>query len=80
MDIMAGKNLTRFPRNWQNAGTICKRGWLKQRRTEAKDPSKLYSPEETGENGEAGTEPGYKSYDYYDMVMRKKCAAVSHQC
>ena len=34
------------------------------------DPSKLYSPEELAK-WEAGTEPGYKSYDYYDMVMRK---------
>ena len=52
-----------------NAGQYV-RGLAEAAQNRGEDPSKLYSPEELAK-WEAGTEPGYKSYDYYDMVMRK---------
>ena len=62
------QNLTRFPK-LANAGQYV-RGLAEAAQNRGEDPSKLYSPEELAK-WEAGTEPGYKSYDYYDMVMRK---------
>ena len=62
------QNLTRFP-ELANAGQYV-RGLAEAAQNRGEDPSKLYSPEELAK-WEAGTEPGYKSYDYYDMVMRK---------
>lgn len=52
------------------------RGLAEAAQNRGEDPSKLYSPEELAK-WEAGTEPGYKSYDYYDMVMRKMCRSIT---
>lgn len=62
------QNLTRFPK-LANAGQYV-RGLVEAEQNEGKDPSRLYSKEELGK-WLAGTEPGYKSYDYYDIIMRK---------
>lgn len=62
------QNLTRFP-ELANAGQYV-RGLVESEQNYGKDPSKLYTREELAKWQE-GTAPGYKSYDYYDMVMRK---------
>ena len=62
------QNLTRFPK-LANAGQYV-RGLAEAAQNRGEDPNNLYTPEELAK-WQAGTEPGYKSYDYYDMVMRK---------
>ena len=64
------QNFTRYPRP-ANAGLYV-RGQLEAAQnvnTPSADVKLLYSPEELAK-WEAGTEPGYKSYDYYDIVTR----------
>lgn len=62
------QNLTRFPK-LANAGQYI-RGLVEAEQNAGNDPSVLYTKEELAK-WEAGTEPGYKSYDYYDIIMRK---------
>ena len=62
------QNLTRFPQ-LANAGQYV-RGLVEAEQNAGKDPSVLYSKEELAK-WEAGIESGYKSYDYYDIIMRK---------
>ena len=62
------QNLTRFPK-MANAGQYV-RGLVESEQNNGRDPSALYTREEL-DKWMAGTEPGYKSYDYYDIVMRK---------
>lgn len=62
------QNLTRFP-TMANAGQYV-RGLVEAEQNAGKDPSELYPREELAK-WEAGKEPGYKSYDYYDIIMRK---------
>lgn len=61
------QNLTRFPK-MANAGQYV-RGLVEAEQNAGKDPSQLYTREELAK-WEAGTETGYKSYDYYDIIMR----------
>lgn len=61
------QNFTRFPRP-ANAGQYI-RGLLESEQNFGNDPSLLYSPDQLAK-WEAGTEKGYKSYDYFDEVMR----------
>jgi TonB-linked SusC/RagA family outer membrane protein len=62
------QNLTRFP-ELANAGQYV-RGRVEAIQNAGDDPSTLYTREELAK-WEAGAEPGYKSYDYYDIIMRK---------
>lgn len=62
------QNLTRFP-ELANAYQYT-RGLLEAEQNTNRDPSILYTSEELAKF-KAGTEPGYKSYDYYDIIMRK---------
>ncbi|PXV66358.1 TonB-linked SusC/RagA family outer membrane protein [Dysgonomonas alginatilytica] len=63
------QNLTRFPKMASAAQYT--RGWVEAEQNAGVDPSKYtYSPEELAK-WQAGTEPGYKGYDYYDLTMRK---------
>lgn len=63
------QNLTRFP-EMANAAQYT-RGLVEAEQNAGIDPSKYtYSKEELAK-WQAGTEPGYGGYDYYDMVMRK---------
>lgn len=62
------QNLTRFPK-MANAGQYV-RGLVEAEQNAGKDPSELYTPEELAK-WQAGTEPGYKSYNYNDIIMRK---------
>ncbi|MDR2913944.1 MAG: TonB-dependent receptor [Tannerella sp.] len=62
------QNLTRFPK-MANAGQYV-RGLVEAAQNAGNDPSVLYSREELAK-WQAGTEPGYKNYDYYDIIMRK---------
>ena len=62
------QNLTRFPELASAPQYV--RGLLESEQNAGKDPSSLYSKEEYAK-WQAGTEPGYKSYDYYDIIMRK---------
>ena len=62
------QNLTRFP-TMANAGQYT-RGLVEAAQNENRNPSSVYTPDELAK-WQAGTEPGYKSYDYYDMVIRK---------
>lgn len=62
------QNLTRFPK-MANAAQYT-RGLVEAAQNEGKDPSSVYTPEELAK-WQAGTESGYQSYDYYDMIMRK---------
>lgn len=62
------QNLTRFP-TMANAGQYT-RAWVEAAQNEGRDPYSVYSPEELAK-WQAGTEPGYKSYNYQDMVIRK---------
>jgi len=61
------QNFTRFPKP-ANAGQYI-RGLLESAQNFGNDPSLLYTPEQLAK-WEAGTEKGYKSYDYFDIVMR----------
>ncbi len=61
------QNFTRFPKP-ANAGQYV-RGLLESAQNFGNDPSLLYSPEQLAK-WEAGTEKGYRSYDYFDIVMR----------
>ncbi|WP_455674581.1 SusC/RagA family TonB-linked outer membrane protein [Phocaeicola sp.] len=62
------QNLTRFP-ELANAGQYV-RALVESEQNYGRDPRNLYSPEELAK-WQAGTEPGYQSYDYYDIIMRK---------
>ncbi|MDF2474619.1 MAG: SusC/RagA family TonB-linked outer membrane protein [Sphingobacterium sp.] len=62
------QNLTRFP-TMANAKQYT-RGLVEAAQNENRDPKSVYTPDELAK-WQAGTEPGYKSYDYYDMVIRK---------
>ncbi len=62
------QNLTRFP-TMANAAQYT-RGLVETAQNEGRDPSSVYTPEELAK-WQAGTEPGYQGYDYYDMVIRK---------
>lgn len=62
------QNLTRFP-DLANAGQYV-RGKVEAAQNAGIDPATIYSPEELAK-WEAGNQLGYKSYDYYDLVMRK---------
>lgn len=62
------QNLTRFPK-MATAGQYV-RGLVETEQNAGKDPSELYTKEELAK-WEAGREPGYRNYDYYDIIMRK---------
>jgi TonB-linked SusC/RagA family outer membrane protein len=62
------QNLTRFP-TMANAGQYT-RGLVEAAQNENRNPSSVYTPEQLAK-WQAGTEPGFRSYDYYDMVIRK---------
>ena len=62
------QNLTRFP-TMANAKQYT-RGLVEAAQNENRDPKTVYTPEELAK-WQAGTEPGYQGYDYYDMVIRK---------
>lgn len=62
------QNLTRFP-ELANAAQYT-RGLVEAAQNEGKDPNAIYTPQELAK-WQLGTEPGYKSYDYYDMIIRK---------
>lgn len=62
------QNLTRFP-ELANAETYT-RGLAEAAQNRGEDPNSVYTKEELAKWA-AGTEKGYKSYDYYDMIMRK---------
>lgn len=62
------QNLTRFPK-LATAGQYV-RGLVEAEQNANKDPAALYTKEELAK-WEQGTEPGYKGYDYYDIIMRK---------
>lgn len=61
------QNFTRYPKP-ANAATYV-RALLESEQNFGRDPSRLYSPAELAK-WEAGTDSGYKSYDYYAMVTR----------
>lgn len=62
------QNLTRFP-DLANAAQYT-RGLVEAAQNEGKDPNAVYTPDELAK-WQMGTDPGYKSYDYYDMIIRK---------
>lgn len=62
------QNFTRYPQP-ANAYQFI-RAKLESEQNWGRDPEALYSPEELSK-WKAGTEKGYKSYDYYDIVRRK---------
>lgn len=62
------QNLTRFP-ELANAAQYT-RGLAEAAQNRGEDPNSVYTKEEL-EKWAVGTEKGYKSYDYYDMIMRK---------
>lgn len=62
------QNLTRFP-TMANAAQYT-RGLVEAAQNEGRDPNLIYTADELAK-WQAGTEPGYQSYDYYDMVVRK---------
>jgi TonB-linked SusC/RagA family outer membrane protein len=61
------QNFTRFPRP-ANAGQYV-RGLVESAQNYGNDPTLLYTPEQLAK-WEAGTERGFRSYDYFDIVMR----------
>ncbi len=62
------QNLTRFPK-LANAAQYT-RGLVEAQQNAGVDPSNYtYSREELAK-WQSGTEPGYKGYDYYDIIMR----------
>lgn len=62
------QNLTRFS-ELANAEQYT-RGLAEAAQNRGEDPNSVYTKEELAKWA-AGTEKGYKSYDYYDMIMRK---------
>lgn len=62
------QNLTRFP-ELANAEQYT-RGLAEAAQNRGEEPNSVYTKEELAKWA-AGTEKGYKSYDYYDMIMRK---------
>jgi len=62
------QNLTRFP-TMANAAQYT-RGLVEVAQNENRDPNSVYTASELAK-WQAGTEPGYKSYDYADMIIRK---------
>lgn len=62
------QNLTRMPQMASAPQYV--RGLLEAEQNAGKDPSSLYSKEEY-KKWQEGKEPGYKSYDYNDIIMRK---------
>lgn len=62
------QNLTRFP-ELANAEQYT-RGLAEAAQNRGEDPNSVYTKEELAKWA-AGTEKGYKSYDYYEMIMRK---------
>jgi TonB-linked SusC/RagA family outer membrane protein len=62
------QNLTRFP-ELANAEQYT-RGLAEAVQNKGEDPNSVYTKEELAKWA-AGTEKGYKGYDYYDMIMRK---------
>lgn len=62
------QNLTRFP-ELANAAQYT-RGLVEAAQNENRNPRSVYTPEELAK-WQAGTEPGYQGYDYYDMIIRK---------
>lgn len=60
--------MTRFP-ELANAEQYT-RGLAEAAQNRGEDPNSVYTKEELAKWA-AGTEKGYKSYDYYDMIMRK---------
>lgn len=62
------QNLIRFP-ELANAEQYT-RGLAEAAQNRGEDPNSVYTKEELAKWA-AGTEKGYKSYDYYDMIMRK---------
>ena len=62
------QNLNRFP-ELANAEQYT-RGLAEAAQNRGEDPNSVYTKEELAKWA-AGTEKGYKSYDYYDMIMRK---------
>ena len=62
------QNLTRFP-ELANAEQYT-RGLAEAAQNRGEDPNSVYTKEELA-RWAAGTEKGYKNYDYYDMIMRK---------
>lgn len=62
------QNLTRFPKMANAAQYV--RGRMEAIQNAGGDPSVDY-PREEYAKWQAGTEPGYQSYDYYDLIMRK---------
>lgn len=62
------QNLTRFP-ELANAEQYT-RGLAEAAQNRGEDPNSVYTKEELAKWA-AGAEKGYKSYDYYDMIMRK---------
>lgn len=62
------QNLTRFP-ELANAEQYT-RGLAEAAQNRGEDLNSVYTKEELAKWA-AGTEKGYKSYDYYDMIMRK---------
>jgi TonB-linked SusC/RagA family outer membrane protein len=61
------QNFTRFPTP-ANAGQYV-RGIVESEQNQGRNPSVMYTPDELAK-WEAGTEPGYKSYNYFDIAMR----------
>lgn len=61
------QNFTRFPHPG-NAGQFV-RGLVESEQNWGRNPALLYTPQELAK-WEAGTEPGYQSNDYYDIVLR----------
>ncbi len=61
------QNFTRYPQP-ANAGQFV-RAMVESEQNLGRDPRELYTPEELAK-WEAGTEPGYKSYDYLKIVTR----------
>ncbi len=62
------QNLTRFPELASAAEYT--RGLVEAAQNEGRDPNEVFTPEELAK-WQAGTEPGYKGYDYFDLTMRK---------
>ena len=62
------QNLTRFP-ELANAYQYV-RGLLEAEQNSGRNPNEIYTPEEL-EKWRVGNEPGFKSYDYFDIIMRK---------
>lgn len=62
------QNISRFPTLANSAQYT--RGLVEAAQNEGKNPGSVYTPEELAK-WQAGTEPGYKNHDFYDMVIRK---------